>query len=280
MRKKTSGFTSLLPHPSGWGLGNKSAYEGFSPFANEVLSPFYYLYYSFCILYPGMKSSLIFSLVFFALSASAQIDSSKQQKHITQYDKKVTFDISLEPVAFFDVAGRAVTSSYVIEDFSIYHYVGSSALPRQQYGGMDLKVGVAIKRRFHFNLLTGISGNKNISWIPAGTDFKFNFLKGKFSPFIHFGGGYIYEMSNPNNNSYIVITSGKGALAEAGIGISVRVSKILSLALSPEYRFIYNNYKYNYTGPVFDSFASGIVGEGSVKQLCNQLGLKMALTFY
>jgi hypothetical protein len=227
-----------------------------------------------------MKLPLFVLLILFAFVACAQTDSSGQQKHIKQYDKKVTFDISIEPVAFFDVAGRAATSLYMVEDFDLHHYAGTSALHRQQYGGMDLGIGVAIKKRVHFNLLTGISGNKNISWIPVGTDFKFNFLKGKISPFVHFGGGYIYEMSNPNNNSYIAITSGNGAFAQAGIGISARVSKILSLTLSPEYRFIYNNYKYNYTGPVFESFASGIGGEGSVKQFCNQLGLKLALTFY
>ena len=87
-------------------------------------------------------------------------------------------------------------------------------------------------------------------------------------------------MSSPNNNSDILITSGKGAFTESGIGISVRVSKILSLALSPEYRFIYNEYKYNYIGPVFDGFATGIGGKGSVRQFCNQIGLKAALTFY
>ena len=224
-----------------------------------------------------IKLPLLFLFVgFMASNCHAQKDSSQLKKHIPQYNKKVTFDISPEPNAFFDASGKTFVSAYNIDNFGASRKESFSP-HRQEYGGMDLAMGVAIKKRFHVDVLGGFSVNGNMGWIPAGADFKFNVLNKKVSPYIHFGGGYMCTTLNPNQDN-ITLLSDKGAFALSGAGISIKTTKVLCVAVSVDYRFIYANYMYRPNIWFDDDF--GGPPTYYVKTFLHQLGLRLSLIFY
>jgi hypothetical protein len=229
-----------------------------------------------------MKTLYLATLVLVGFGLYAQSDSTKNLKSAKQYDKRITFDISIEPGAFFDINARTTAANNFIRP-GLEPTISTSRLDLQQYGGMDLGVGVAIKRKFHFNLLTGFSSNANVSWIPVGGDFKFNFPDEKWSPYFHLGGGYMYEAFNRGWNSYYVTTSDNGAFGTLGIGAYCKVSKFYSIFLSPEYRFIYSEVRYGLKEVVSPLLEYGYAWQGianSQKLMCNQVGLKLGFIFY
>jgi hypothetical protein len=225
-----------------------------------------------------IKFPLLFLFVgFIASNCLAQKDSSQSKKHVPQYNKKVTFDISPEPNAFFDARGKTFVSAYNIDNYGASRKESFST-HKQEYGGMDLAIGVAIKKQFHVDLLGGFSVNGNMGWIPAGADFKFNILNKKVSPYIHFGGGYMYTLFYPQLDN-IVLLRDNGAFALSGIGVSIKASKAMCIAISADYRFVYNDCKYR-PGMWFD--VNDFDGPPTYveKTFLHQLGLRLSLIFY
>jgi hypothetical protein len=222
-------------------------------------------------------------LILLAFPGYARTDSLQNEKTLKQYDKRITFDISLEPNVFFDVGGKSINSFYYISGayYAANMKTTYNKIHKQQFGGFDLSIGVAVKKKFHFNILSGIDGNSNMAWVPVGTDIKMNLLNSKVSPFIHFGGGYLVNIPGVlNDETSDLIIGGNGALALAGVGVCVKFAPAFSIQISSDYRFLFENYKYVYRGFLFDSGLVGPHPPNSNQLFCHQLGLRLALIFY
>lgn len=225
-----------------------------------------------------VKKILPPTLVLLAMTMQAQSDTTKAHKHTPQYDKKITFDLSLEPTTFFDVAGKSAT----VEDYNgTFLTTVTNKIHPQQYGGMDLSLGMAIWKRFHFNFLSGISCSNGFLWIPAGVDFRISLTKARVAPFIHFGGGYIcgkpYSLQTYSFDYSPQFVSDNGAFASIGLGVYIKATSKLSITISPDYRFIYSRYRE--TNNAFSDDVS-LNDVGLYKNLIHQVALKLALIFY
>jgi hypothetical protein len=237
-----------------------------------------------------MKQLFTLSLIWLSLYLGAQTNVAATK----QFNKSITFDISIETGALFDVANKEWESSGLgmgntttgpvtggcVSGASLSPVARRYNLNGQNFGGIDVEMGLAIKKQYHINAVTGFSANRFMAWIPAGVDFKYNILKTRISPFVHAGGGYMYRyMSNLNTMPYDVFKADNGAFAMAGIGVYARITNMLALSLAPEYRFMFNNYQYDYNGVVTEGSASTTTLV-SIKRYIHQVGFKLAVMFY
>ncbi len=193
---------------------------------------------------------------------------------IKQYDKKVTFEIRVEPVAFFGL--RAIFNEPQLNNNGqIYH--NKQVIPNQQYGGVHFAIGAAIKKQYHIHFAMGFDGNQQEQFFTVGSDFNANLLPGRFAPFIHVGGGYA---SIEGNNEgailpYWTIPPVTGCYAVSGIGLYARITKFFALSVSPDYRFIYGSFKEG-----IGTYNSTVQEQETFKIFYHQIGLRIAAVFY
>ena len=150
------------------------------------------------------------------------------------YERKVMANVRIIPLAYFEVSG---TYTYYPNPPLAY----KEKIRNANYGGAHVEIGPAINKMFHPNFVFGLEGNKTTFLLPVYADLNINLNKGKFSPFVHFGFGYIAFLDNPSythpGTMDLILQHGLNALA--GIGLNVNIARFFSLAIAPDYRFIY-----------------------------------------
>ena len=199
----------------------------------------------------------------------------KTEDSARQYNKKLTFEIRIEPVAFFDL--RGVDYQPNITPSGKFDYY-KQTLTNGQYGGLQIGVGAAMKKRYHIHFLLGFDGNQLQQMVSVGADFNANLLPGKISPFVHVGAGFA-SINSDDGESILVQTANEGALAgmytSAGIGLYARLNNFFALAISPDYRFIYITYKQE-----IGYYVLAHPERENGRVFYNQIGLRVAAVFY
>jgi hypothetical protein len=200
--------------------------------------------------------------------------NTRDANEIMQYDRKTTFEIRIEPLAFFGVR-TIYNEPFMSSNGKVYY--GKQVIPNQQYGGIHFAIGAAFKKQYHLHFTMGYDGNQREQFFTAGGDFNMNLLSGRFSPFIHAGAGYA---SIEGNNEGAILpweTIGPltGCYAVSGIGLYARLTKFFAITVSPDYRFMYGFYK------DYIDYYNLFPGEKeSYKIFYHQLGIRIAAVFY
>ena len=195
-------------------------------------------------------------------------------EEVRQYNRKTTFEVRIEPVAFFDINREFAERD---KDGNGQLYTNKRAYPAEQYGGMEVGLGGAINKRYHIHFMMGFDGNKINQFFTFGADFNANLLPGRFSPFVHVGGGYMVVGGQYANDIYQEYEdpSVMGCYAVTGVGLYARLTPFIALNISPDYRFFSSGYKaISYDG------LTGINTYETGKLFSHQLGLRVAVVFY
>lgn len=200
--------------------------------------------------------------------------SAEADTGIKQYNKKTTFEIRIEPVAFFDVRDIYVGPYFNTNGQLEYN---KQVLPNEQSGGIHIGIGAAFKKRYHVHVMMGFDGNQQQQIFTAGADFNVNILPGRFSPFVHLGAGYASLGGGAESEDlpYQTAPALNGFYTCSGVGLYMRLAKFFALNISPEYRFMYAAYS-----QVFNDYNTGGDAKGTCKVSYQQLGLRIAMVFY
>ncbi len=189
---------------------------------------------------------------------------------LKQYNQKLTFEVGIEPVAFFSV--RYIEKYHGI-DGNGQAYSGSQLAGVIPYGGMAVAIGAAYKKRYHAHILISYEGTPGEQIFMLGAGFSGNLLHGKVSPFIHVEGGYATGNSAEADSE----SPYNGCYTSAGVGLYVQVSKLCAITLSPDYRFIYGHTKQT---SFYDNGIALNTSWQKVDSFNHQLGIRFAAIFY
>ena len=200
--------------------------------------------------------------------------SARENEAVKQYNRKTTFEVRIEPVAFFDLKRNFQERN---KGANGQLYTNYKTYPAEQYGGMGVGLGGAIKKQYHIHFMMGFDGNKINQFFILGADFNANLLPGRFSPFIHAGGGYMVVGGQYENDIYREYEDPtvRGCYAVTGVGLYARLTRFIALNISPDYRFFYSAYKATaYSG------LTNSTTYGTGKLFSHQAGLRVAVVFY
>ena len=222
--------------------------------------------------YQLLKEKLLQLGKFAPVTRRAVNDSSKQ------YNKKLTFEIRVEPTAFFSVHD---VNNFHGFDSNTGAFHGQQQSSGIAYGGMSVAIGAAINKRYHLHLEVAYDGTPGETLLTTGAGFSYNILPGKVSPFVHISGGY----ATVNGDLEGIESGGPpylGFYGCTGFGVSIQVAKMCAITLSPDYRFIYGHAKNTYNYAYYDNNGNIAYQSGWQKNnlLNNQIGIRLAAVFY
>jgi hypothetical protein len=182
------------------------------------------------------------------------------------FARKLTFNVQIVPTGYFDFSNN-----------SVYANNGTGEQEHVQSGGIEIEAGPSFKGQFMPNLAVGVEGLPGGLILPVFADFNFRPVKKSVSPVMHVGIGYASAFELTEGVIMDNLGTGtvfNGALVVCGMGVSVRASQLLSITVSPDYRFLYFPYTLHE-----QNYQTGLRYITHEKDFENQLGLRVAFTF-